>query len=86
MLSGSLAALSFLLSKRKIDPEKIFELCAEFRSLFHNSFHTIRCYGLTAEFRDSDHETIPAYEEEQRTRCDEAMEFATETVIKLLNG
>ena len=85
VVSGSLAALSFLLSKRKVDPEKIFELCAEFRHLFHSSFNTIRCYGLTSEFRDEDHQTIPNLQEDQRARCDAAMKFATETVIKLLN-
>ncbi|MHA1619208.1 MAG: C-GCAxxG-C-C family protein [Promethearchaeota archaeon] len=85
VVSGSLAALSFILSKNKIDSEKIYELSAEFRRLFHKSFKSIRCYGLTEEFRDEDNQTVPIHENEQRARCDAAMKFATNTVLKLIN-
>jgi len=85
VVSGSLAALSFLLSEKKIDSEIIYEMSAEFRRLFHKSFNSIRCYGLTDEFRDEDHQTNPIHEDERRARCDAAMKFATNTVLKLIH-
>jgi len=84
VVSGSLAALSLILSKREKAKEEIYRICEEFRKDFHTKFDTITCYGLTEEFRDQNRVTLIDYKKHQRARCDAAMTFGTDLVRSLI--
>lgn len=85
VISGSLAALSYILSSKNVSKDQILETSTELRDAIHQKFSSIKCYGLTQEFRDEMNKTLPQLKQEQRTRCDEVMEFVTSLANDLIN-
>jgi C_GCAxxG_C_C family probable redox protein len=83
-VSGSLAALSFLLSQFGASEPEIQDVCASFRAKIHETYQSIKCYGITGEFRNKAHEILPAFSDARRTRCDEAVGYATDLVLELV--
>ncbi|MHA1777080.1 MAG: hypothetical protein DRO88_02645 [Promethearchaeia archaeon] len=84
IVSGCLAALSYLLHSQGFDKDNIFDKSAQFRKKFHDKFSSITCYGLTNEFRDENHQTIEERESDRKKRCDEAIIFGTNLILSLL--
>lgn len=84
IVSGSLAALSYILHNKGCGKDFILEKSAQFREIFRKKFGSITCYGLTRDFRDENHQIMEEMTDDRAKRCDQAIIFATDLVINII--
>ncbi len=84
-VSGTLAAMSFLLHQKSQDEEKIVELTNQMKSEFQKEFTSLNCHGLLEPFKDSNGEIV--MDDPKRTNlCTKAVNFASFTAQEIING
>lgn len=82
-VTGTLAALSYVLSQNVHTQEKISEITDQFKESFINQVGSLRCRGILTPFHVSGDE-FDMDNQERRDTCTRAVEFASQVAKSLL--
>ena len=84
-ISGTLAAMSYILSKSEIDNDKIVELTNKMKIEFLEEFTSVNCQTILDPFRKPDGE-IDKDNVERRNLCTRAVNLSTKIAHNILSN
>lgn len=83
-VTGGLAALGILMSKKDLEKDDISDIFRKFKDTFNNKFKTLNCGEILSEFVLPDG-SIDIENPERRLTCTEALELAASIVKEVLD-
>jgi C_GCAxxG_C_C family probable redox protein len=84
-VTGTLCAISFLLSQQSVKRELIIDLCGDFKEKFTNKSGSLRCRDLLEDFRDKEG-NLKKDDPERKSKCTNIIHTAISNALEILDG